>query len=133
MPSLKLLTVCATAADGSKPFLAAFRRVLDTPLHAKTAYWLGKIYRTCLSEAEAFDAVRNKRVIELGMPVEGKPGKFQIPNDKMQAFIEELTAMERDIDLAVPAGLKLKLPEEYTPADWEPLLSKLENLFEEPL
>ena len=132
MTTLRLLTLCALDQNGSKPFMAAFQRVLatkDTP--ARTGYWLGKIHKVCAAEAEAFDEVRTKRVRELGQPIEGQPNQMHVPADKLADLIAEISAMDRDIDLGIPEGLKLALPPVFTPEDWMPLMSSL-DIFEEP-
>ena len=132
MTTLRLLALCATEPDGSKPFMTAFARALatkDTP--ARTGYWLVKLHKVCAVEVAAFDEVRTRRVREIGQPVEGNPDQIQIPAEKIADFIAEIASMDRDLDLGIPAELKLALPPVFTPEDWMPLMSAL-DIFEEP-
>lgn len=129
MKPLRLLTVCATAPDGSMPFLDTFKRALATPgVPARTGYWLGKIHKACTEAAADFEAARNKRVLEIGETLES--GAKQVPADKRAAFQSEILAMDHELDLGVPAELRLALPALFTPEDWLPLLAL--ELFEEP-
>lgn len=134
MTTIRLLTLCALAPDGSKPFMEAFKRVLATKdMPPRTGYWLGKIHKVCADEAAAFDEARTKRIRELGQPVEGNPDQIQIPADKLADFIAEIGAMDHDIDLGIPAELKLALPPVFPDGmtDWLPLMGAL-DIFEEP-
>lgn len=129
--TLKLLTICAADNDGNMPFIDAFRRALATPnVPAKTGYWLGKVFGLCKAESDVFAAVRAKKIQELGTPDPENPDKFNLPPEAMKKFVEEMTSLDRDIDLGVPADLKFKLPPVFTPSDWQPLLAL--DLFEEP-
>lgn len=129
--TLKLLILCACDANGNMPFIEAFQRALATPdVPAKTGYWLSKIWGVCQSEAATFEKVRAQKIKELGTPDEPNPDKFLLSSEAMTKFADEMNSLERDIDLGVPADLKLKLPPVFTPADWQPLIEL--GLFEEP-
>ncbi len=134
MPNLTipLVTICAASEDGSQSFLKSFRRLLATPdVPARTAYWLNKMHKTISAEVEAFNVERDKLVMNLGAPVEGEPGRFNIKPENMAKFVEEITSLDHPVDLGVPAELRLKLPDNITPAEWLPLMDAV-DLFEEP-
>lgn len=132
MASLRLLTICASDESGGHPFMDAFRRALATAnTPARTGYWLNKLFALCSNEAREFDAVRNKRVMELGVPIEDQPGQVRVPADKLPALLEELAALDRDVELPTPPAPKLTLPPSFTPADWQPIMAAL-DIFEEP-
>lgn len=130
--TIRLLTLAISDAEGRKLFMEAFARALATPhTPARTGYWLSKIYTACSSEVREFDDVRNRRIRELGVPVDGQPDQVRVPDDKMPELIAELYSMDRDIDIPVPDGAKLALPPDFTPADWQPILAAF-DIFEEP-
>lgn len=128
--TLRFLTVVGINDKGDRPFMDAFTRALATPrTPAMTGYWLGKLYEQCAKEVEAFEAQRVKLLQELGTPVEG--GRYRLDGDALARFNAELLSMDRDMDVALPAGMKLKLPPDFTPADWMPLMVAL-DCFEIP-
>ena len=132
MPTIPLLTICATSADGSQSFLNEFRRMLATPdVPARTGYWLSRIHKLLVSEVTEFHAARDKLITNLGSPIEGKPGEFSLKPENVEKFKAEILSLERDVDLGVPHDLKLALPATFTPEDWLPLMNAV-DLFEEP-
>jgi hypothetical protein len=45
-------------------------------------------------------------------------------------FTAELTSLDHDVELGLPEGLKLKLPESFIPDDWSALIAL--DLFDPP-
>ncbi len=132
MPSIPLLTICAVSPDGSQSFLNVFRRMLATPeVPARTGYWLSRIHKLLVSEVTEFHAARDKLITNLGSPVDGKPGQFELKPENAEKFKAEILSLEREVDLGVPPDLKLALPAKFTPEDWLPLINAV-DLFEEP-
>jgi hypothetical protein len=122
--TIRLLTIASPA------FQEAFSRVLAVSAPALTGYWLAKLSKVFAAEAQAFNEVRNKLLIELGAPVEGQPGQYNIPPENVAKFTDELASLDRDIELGLPEGLKLKLPPEFIPDDWFALIAI--DLFDPP-
>lgn len=130
--TLPLMTICASSADGSQSFLHSFRRILATPdVPAKTGYWLARIHKVITSEVQGFQEARDKIIANLGTPVEGSPGQFTFTEERGTKFQEEVASLDHPVDLGVPAELKLHLPDNFTPAEWLPLMDAL-DLFHEP-
>ncbi len=129
--TINLLQICALNAEGEPLFLTPLRRALKNPgVPAKTAYWLGKISAVCEKEFAEFNAIRAAKIQELGEPIEGSPGQFNLQPEKVQELVNEMTSLAREVDLGIPDGLKLKLPTSCTPEDWQPLIAL--DLFEPP-
>lgn len=129
--NINLLKLCAIDALGDPAFLSPLRRALKTSgVPAKTAYWLGKISAICEKEFAEFNAIRGAKIQELGEPVEGAPGQFNLQPEKVQELLKEMASLSREVDLGIPEGLKLKLPTSCTPEDWQPLIAL--DLFDPP-
>jgi hypothetical protein len=123
--TIRLATIIAPA------FQENFKRVLATrAVPARTGYWLAKLHKTCSEELALFDATRAKLFQKLGQPVEGQPGQVIIPPDKVPEFRSELDSLDHDVELGLPAELKLQLPETFTPEDWSDLIAL--DLFNPP-
>lgn len=133
MPTIPLLTICASSPDGPNSFLNDFLRILATPdVPARTGYWLSRIHKLLVSEVKEFHMARDKLIMSLGSPIEGKPGQFELKPENLAKLEAELKTLDHEVDLGVPADLKLELPANFTPADWMPLINAV-DLFKEPV
>lgn len=114
----------------SQSFQDSFKRVLASTVPAKTGLWLAKISKVIEGELQLFNEQRNLLFKRLGQPIEGQPDQMTIPPDKVPEFMAELESLDHDIELGLPEGLKLKLPETFVTEDWSALIAL--DLFEEP-
>lgn len=115
--TLRLLTVVSPA------FQESFKRVLAVSSPAQTGYWLAKLSKVFSTESQLFLEQRDKLIRSLGVPVEGQPEQVSIPPENLQKFTDELTSLDHDVDLGLPDGLQLKLPESFIPDDWSALIA----------
>jgi hypothetical protein len=114
----------------SPAFQDSFKRVLAVRSPALTGYWLAKFDKVFAAEAQSFNEVRDKVLLELGTSVEDQPGQYNIPPENVPKFTAELTSLDHDVELGLPEGLKLKLPPEFIPDDWSALIAL--DLFDPP-
>jgi hypothetical protein len=114
----------------SPEFQESFKRVLAARAPALTGYWLAKLSKVFAAEAQSFNEVRDNLLIELGTPIEGQPGQYSIPPENVSKFTDELTSLDHDVELDLPEGLKLKLPDDFIPGDWSALIAL--DLFDPP-
>lgn len=114
----------------NQSFQDPFKRVLASTVPAKTGLWLAKISKVIESELQLFNEQRTLLFKRLGRPIEDQPDQVSIPPDKVPEFMEELQSLDHDIELGLPEGLKLKLPDTFVPEDWAALIAL--DLFEEP-
>lgn len=130
-PTLKLLTAFALTPDGKMPFIESLRAVLKAEMPVKTGYWLNKLLKRLSDESSDFMQARQKLFERFGKPVEGKPELLQVPPESMAEFTQELLSLERDLDIGLPEGIRLLLPDPFIPSDWLPLMGAL-DIFAEP-
>jgi len=114
----------------NQSFQDSFKRVLASEVPAKTGLWLAKISNVIKGELQLFNEQRNLLFKRLGQPIEDQPDQVTIPPDKVPEFMAELQSLDHDIELGLPEGLKLKLPEAFIPEDWAALITL--DLFEVP-
>ena len=114
----------------SPAFQESFKRVLAASVPKRTGYWLSKISKVFESEVQLFNEQRNKLFKELGQPVDGQPDQVSIPTDKVPEFMSEINSLDHDVELGLPAELKLQLPESFVPEDWSALIAL--DLFNPP-
>ena len=114
----------------NQSFQDSFKRVLASTVPAKTGLWLAKISKVIESELQLFNEQRTLLFKRLGQPIEDQPDQVTIPADKVPEFRAELESLDHDIELGLPEGLKLKLPETFAAEDWSALISL--DLFEIP-
>lgn len=114
----------------SPAFQEAFKRALATRVSSRTGYWLAKLSSIFEVELLLFNTQRDKLVTELGQPVKDQPGQYQIPTEKMQQFVNELSSLDHSVELGLPPDLKLELPQDFIPEDWIGLIAL--DLFNPP-
>lgn len=114
----------------SPAFQDSLKRVLAASVPARTGYWLSKLSKVFDGEVKAFNEQRTKLFQKLGQPVEGHHDQVSIPADKVPEFTAEMNSLDHDVDLGLPADLKIQLPESFVPEDWSALIAL--DLFNPP-
>lgn len=113
----------------SEPFQKALNKLAETQLPVKTSFKLSKYIKDMATEAEVFNAQRQKIFTEFGKPVEGKEGMLQLDVDRQEEWLPKITELN---ELESTAEFKLKLDDlgdkaELTASD----LLVLQDLVEE--
>jgi hypothetical protein len=130
--TVKLQRVCRTVRlpDGSvtAPFMEALKSARRLPLPARTFYWLNKISAVLEREFADFEEARIEVVKRMGRKT---ATGFEIGPDQWPEFEQEMRSLDREIELPVPAGLRLALPSTGTGEDWYLLMAEM-DVFEEP-
>lgn len=101
-------------------FVPALNRVMETKLPAKAAYRLSRIAAKLQPELKLFNEVRMALFVELGEPVEGQPGQYQVTGVEKQKQLADRLAELQAEKVAVgldPLTADMLGDAQVTPAD----------------
>lgn len=88
---------------------AALKELSEARVPAATAMRIALILRVVQPVLHASDGVLNALLIKYGSPIEGQPGKFQIPEGRVPDFrAEEAEALAEVVDVPLPELIKVE-------------------------
>jgi hypothetical protein len=129
---VKIQQVSVVGNDGKFPFVEALARVRTLQLPVKTFYWLNKISLALNAEVQAYEEARQMLVKRLGVKVATAGAeRFEVPKEKIEAFVAEIKTLDKDIELPIDEGNKLELPATGIADDWILLMHAM-DIFAEP-
>lgn len=84
---------------------------------AQAAFSLAKLHKAMKKECETFEAIRDKKIMEIGTPLEN--GSYQIPQDMLKKFNDDLQPL---LDLEITLNFDPLPVSTFEAADIEPII-----------